>query len=173
MGDLPIFFKDWGELARVVVLSLTAYLALITLIRLAGKRTLAKMNVFDFVFVVALGSTLSTTIMHKEVTLSHGVAATATLIAVQVLISWLTRRSHQVERIVNGEPRLLIYRGKFVEDALSRERVTEEEVRAAVRAAGLGPFESVHAVVLETDGTFSVVWHMAEKSESSLCDVRR
>lgn len=168
-----MFFKNWSELARVAILSLTAYAALITLIRIAGKRTLAKMNVFDFVFVVALGSTLSSTILHKEATLSHGVAASATLIALQVFISWLTRRSHHIERIVNGEPRLLVYRGKFLQEALSRERVTEEEVRAAVRSEGLGPFEAVHAVVLETDGTFSVVWHMAEKSDSSLCDVKK
>ncbi|HKQ40160.1 MAG TPA: YetF domain-containing protein [Verrucomicrobiae bacterium] len=157
----------------MAVLSVTAYVGLITFIRLAGKRTLAKMNVFDFVFVVALGSILSSTILHKEVTLSHGLFGAATLIGLQVLISWLTIRSHRLERIVNGEPRLLAYRGKFIEKALSRERVTEEEVRAAVRSEGLGPFEAVHAVVLETDGTFSVVWHMTEKSESSLCDVKK
>src|SRR5215213_7455400 len=131
MNILPWFFENWRELARTALLALVAYAALIVLIRLAGKRTLAKMNVFDFVFVVALGSTLSATILQRDITLSHGLVATTTLILTQVAISWATLQSSRVEKLINGEPALLVFKGRFLDTPMKRERVTQEELRAA------------------------------------------
>jgi len=67
-----MFFNNWPDLGRAAVLSVLAYAGFILFLRIAGHRTLSKMNIFDFVFVVALGSTLSTTILSSEVTLSKG-----------------------------------------------------------------------------------------------------
>jgi len=62
-----------------------------------------------------------------------------------------------VRRLVTGDPILLFYRGEMLPSALIRSRVTEDEVRAAVRAASIGSMDEVEAVVLETDGSFTVV----------------
>jgi uncharacterized membrane protein YcaP (DUF421 family) len=134
---------------------------------------LRKANVFDFVFVVALGSTLATTILSPDVTLADGILALAALIALQILLSWLCVTSHRVDGIINGEPALLLHRGCFLRDVMRRERVTEEEIRAAVRNQGLAIIDDVESIVLETDGTFSVVWRKREGTgtESSLRDV--
>lgn len=173
MEESPWFFNNWHELGRGATLAILAYTGFIVFLRISGPRTLAKMNVFDFVFVVALGSILSHVIMDPRTSLLKGLAAVATLILLQFIISCITRVSSPLEKFINGEPILLFFKGKFLESPMRRERVTEEEIRAAIRAKGLGPVEAVHAVVLETDGTFSVVWRMADKSESSLCDVAR
>lgn len=173
MEESPWFFSNWHEIGRGATLGVLAYTGFIIFLRISGPRTLAKMNVFDFVFVVALGSILSHVVMDPRTPLVKGLAAVAALILLQFVISWITRVSPPLERIINGEPILLFFKGKFLERPMRRERVTEEEIRAAIRHKGLAPVEAVHAVVLETDGTFSVVWHLADKSESSLCDVGR
>jgi uncharacterized membrane protein YcaP (DUF421 family) len=67
MQDPKIFFDGWVKLGRSLVLAVLACGALVFLLRVSGKRTPSKMNVFDFVFVVALGSTLATTILFFHV----------------------------------------------------------------------------------------------------------
>src|SRR3954471_5800798 len=105
---LPQFlFNGWARPIRAVILALLAYGALVVLLRIAGKRTLSKMNVFDFVFVVALGSTLASTILNSNTTLADGVVAFAALMSLQILMSWLCVTSHTVDHWINGEPTLL------------------------------------------------------------------
>lgn len=171
MEGSNLFFDGWGKLGRSLILAVLAYSALVILLRLSGKRTLSKMNVFDFVFVVALGSTLATTILSQNVSLADGILALATLIGLQIVLSWLCVTSHRVDSIVNGEPALLLHKGKFLRDAMKRERVTEEEVRAAARNEGFMILDDLDSIVLETDGTFSVVWRKAAGKSSSLRDV--
>src|SRR4051812_40394680 len=122
-------FHDWAEIGRVFVLGVLAYSALVVFLRISGKRTLSKFNVFDFVFVVALGSMLSMTILSPDISLAAGIVSVATLIGLQIGLSWLTICSARLERIVNGEPALLLHGGKFCRETMKRERVTEEEVR--------------------------------------------
>ncbi len=134
-----------------------AYFGLIAFLRISGKRTLAKMNAFDLVVTVSLGSTLATTVLSQDVTVAQGCAAFALLIGLQFLIMWASVRSRWVRRVVAGEPALLLYRGSCLSDAMCQSRVTEGEIRAAVRSQGVASVEDVEAVVLETDGSFSVV----------------
>lgn len=94
------------------------------------------------------------------------------LIGMQFVISWTSTRMPWLRRVVTGEPRLLLRQGKMLEPALRDTRITREEVRAAVRAAGLAEVESVAAVVLETDGSFSVIAGGAGASFSSLEGVK-
>lgn len=70
-----MLFSGWLSLGRMVVVGLLAYICLILLLRISGKRTLAKMNAFDLVVTVALGSTLSAVAMSKDVALAEGGAA--------------------------------------------------------------------------------------------------
>jgi uncharacterized membrane protein YcaP (DUF421 family) len=89
----PFFFESWYNIGRTVSLSIISFAALIILLRGSGKRTLSKLNVFDFVFVVAVGSVFASTIMSKDVTLVEGVFALATLIGIQMLLAELAARS--------------------------------------------------------------------------------
>jgi uncharacterized membrane protein YcaP (DUF421 family) len=166
----PLFFESWYNVGRTVTLSIIGFTALIAMLRVSGKRTLSKLNAFDFVFVVAVGSVFASTIISKDITLVEGIAALATLIAIQVILSELAGRFAIVERIINGEPTLLLSRGKFIPRALKKERVTEEEVRAAIRTKGVSRVEDVDAVILENDGTLSVAWEARGPGRSSLVD---
>jgi len=166
----PFFFESWYNVGRTVTLSIITFAALIVLLRGSGKRTLSKLNVFDFVFVVAVGSVFASTIISKDGTLVEGIAALATLVGIQIFLAELAARSSTAERIINGEPALLLSRGKFIQRALKKERVTEEEVRAAIRTKGVSRVEDVDAVILENDGTLSVAWEARGPGRSSLVD---
>jgi uncharacterized membrane protein YcaP (DUF421 family) len=171
MGEEPVFFKSWSEVARVATLALTAYIGFIVILRVSGKRTLAKMNVFDFVFVVALGSTLAHTIVYPTSTLTGGLTALTVLILLQITFSTVQTKSKRIEEFINGVPTLLLFKGKFLHENMRQQRVTEEELRASVRAQGVGSLDAVHAIVMETDGAFSVIHEQTENTQSVLCDV--
>ncbi|MEX0661555.1 MAG: YetF domain-containing protein [Balneolaceae bacterium] len=166
-----MFFEDWHALLQVFVSALIAYVALIISLRISGKRTLAKWNAFDFVMTIALGSILASVILIEDVTLSEGVLAFVLLITFQYIITWLTVRTSFVRRLIKSNPTLLFNKGQFLNDALKSQRVTKSEVMAAIRESGILSFEDVEAVVLETDGSFSVMGKSENSTRSSLNDV--
>lgn len=150
-------FDGWWGLVRVVVVGVLAYAALVVLLRVSGKRTLSKMNAFDFVVTVALGSTLATVLLSKDVALLEGIAAFGVLAGMQYLVAWASTRFAKVESAVKSSPVLLYYRGQFDSKRLRRERLTAGEVRAAVRKGGMHSMDDVEAVVLESAGELSVL----------------
>jgi uncharacterized membrane protein YcaP (DUF421 family) len=108
-----------------------------TLLRISGKRTPSKMNAFDLVLTVALGSTLATVLLSSNVALTEGLLAFALLNFLPFGVTWLSIRSSTFRRFVNNEPKLLFYDGGFLRGDMGAERVAEEEVEAAVRQQGL------------------------------------
>lgn len=152
-----IFFQGWSGLVRTAIVGVLAYLSLVVVLRVSGKRTLSKMNAFDLVVTVALGSILATIVLSQDIALLEGVVAFAVLIGMQFIIAWLSVRSQTVSRLVKAEPRLLVYDGHLLHGAMRDERVVEAEVLAAVRQQGIAALEAVEAVVLETDGSVTVI----------------
>eukprot|EP00873_Tetraselmis_striata_P032153 jgi/Tetstr1/452417/TSEL_039453.t1 len=155
--EAAMFFDGWDDLVRLVVIGVLSYVGLVVILRATGKRTLSKMNAFDLVITVALGSTLSSALLSQDVSLSEGLLAFVLLCALQYGVTFLSVRSEAVQGFVKAEPSLLYFKGPFVDRHMKRERVTREEILAAMRASGAGSLGDVEAVVLETDGSFSVV----------------
>ena len=162
-----MFFHSWGGLGRVLLVGIFAYAAVVLMLRVSGKRTLSKMNAFDFVVTIALGSTLASLLLSKDVPLAEGLLALALLIALQWVVAWLAVRSRGWRKLIKSEPRLLAFRGELNEGALREERITADEVDSALRKAGLAALSDVEAVVLETDGTVSVIGSASEKQTAS------
>lgn len=152
-----MLFDTWSALWRVLVVGPLAYAALVLLLRISGKRTLTKLNAFDLVITVSLGSTLATVLLSKSVSLAEGVLALALLIALQFVITWSSVRFSWVQDVVKAEPTLLLHRGRLLESAMRRQRVTREELLAVLRRSGKPDLDAATAVVLETDGSFSVL----------------
>ena len=152
-----MFFDTWTGLLRVPIVGTLAYAALVLFIRISGKRTLTKLNAFDLVVTVALGSTLATVLLSNSVALAEGVLAMALLIFLQFVITWLSVRSHRFKSLVKSEPTLLVHKGHFLDAALRSQRVTRDEVLSVLRSQGESDVAAVDAVVLETDGSMSVL----------------
>ncbi len=168
-----IFFDGWESPTRTAILAVCSYITLVALVRISGKRTLSKMNTFDFLVTIALGSALATVLLSKDTTLVQGVVAFSVLIGCQFVVSWSSVRWRWVRGWVTGEPQLLLYRGEYIDAALRKSRVTEDDVLAAIRAAGIANRGQVEAVVLETDASLSVIATLPTGRDSTLDGVRR
>jgi uncharacterized membrane protein YcaP (DUF421 family) len=167
-----MLFDGWSGIVRTLLIGTLAYVAMVFMLRVSGKRTLSKMNAFDFIVTVALGSALANVLLDEDVALAEGATAFALLIGLQYLVTWSSVRAPWVKRFVTGEPELVAYQGRLLHDALRRTRVTEDEVLAAVRNEGHTELGDAAAVVLETDGAFSVVARRNGGAEGSLVGVR-
>jgi uncharacterized membrane protein YcaP (DUF421 family) len=152
-----MFFDSWTGLGRVLLVGALAYAALVVILRISGKRTLTKLNAFDLVVTVALGSTLATILLSKDVALAEGVLALALLVSLQALIAWLSVRSPWFRSLVKSEPTLILRDGAFLEGPMRRQRITREEIMASIRSAGMADPADAAAVILETDGSISVI----------------
>lgn len=152
-----MFFEGWDSIGRVLLIGSLAYAGLVLLLRASGNRTLSKMNSFDLVITVAFGSVLSTILTSKDLSLATGLTAIGLLILLQFVITWGSVRSRAFGKAVKTRPTVLLHRGMLRPHALRQVRVTADEVRAAVRQHGYGDLADIALVVLESDGSLSVV----------------
>lgn len=156
MGS-EILWAGWQGPARLVLMALLSYAFLIVILRLSGKRTLSKMNAFDFIITIAAGSTFATVLLSKDTSFAEGATAFSMLVFMQYGVAWASARSKMIEAWVKSEPSILVWKGEIQHETLRRNRVTETEVLAACRESGVGALQQVHAVVLETAGELSVI----------------
>ncbi|MCC8934562.1 MULTISPECIES: DUF421 domain-containing protein [Rhizobiaceae] len=152
-----MLFQGWPGIIRTLLVGTLAYVTLVFFLRISGKRTLSKLNAFDLVVTVALGSTLSAILLQESIALAEGAAALGLLILLQYLVTFASVRSGRLARAVRSEPTLLARSGSFCDAAMISQRVTEDEVMSAVRANGSAELSGVAAVILESDGTLSIV----------------
>lgn len=155
--DPSAFFTGWTPIIRTLAVGAAAYVALVVMLRVSGKRTLSKLNAFDLIVTVALGSTLASILTSKDLALAEGAAALGLLIGLQFVVTWLSVRWPWFDRVVKSEPALLLRNGQPLGGALRRERVGEDELLAAIREAGGRSLGDAEAVVLESDGSLSAI----------------
>ncbi|RNE62202.1 DUF421 domain-containing protein [Cryobacterium tepidiphilum] len=152
-----MWFDSWTDIGRILLVGASTYVVLIVVLRLSGKRTLSQLNAFDFIVTVALGSTLSSILLDSTISWSEGLTALGLLAALQFLVAWAASRRPWVRGLLTARPVLLFSDGSMHHDALRRQRLTESAVMQAIRGSGRGDLSLVGAVVLETNGTFSVI----------------
>lgn len=156
--DVPeVWFESWGRVGALALALVVAYGWLVVVLRASGKRTLAKLSALDFVVTIALGSTLSAVVVSRDIPLVEGMLALLGLVALQYGAARSTRQWEWFDRLVKSHPTALLVHGRLREDAMARNRVRADEVAAAVRKDGFASLGDVACVVLETDGTFSVL----------------
>lgn len=150
-------YQGWQGPVRTALVGCLAYAGVIVLLRASGKRTLAQLNAFDLVVTVAIGSVLASTLLSKNVSLAQGLAGFATLVALQTLLARASLLWPGVAGLIRAEPALLMRDGEICRAALKRERVTEAELMTVIRSSTTPTPADVSAVILESNGTFSVI----------------
>jgi uncharacterized membrane protein YcaP (DUF421 family) len=152
-----IFFQGWSGPVRILIVGVLSYAALVLLLRLTGKRTLSKLNAFDLVITVALGSTLSTAILDRNTPLLDGLAAMGLLVLLQFAVTWTMVRRPGLHRLIRADPVLLMAGGALRPDTLRRERISDDEVLQAIRDSGGRTLADADAVFLQSDGSMAVI----------------
>ena len=133
------------------------YLFLVGGLRLLGKRELGQMNLADVVMIVVIGNAVQNAMINNDNTLGGGVVSVTTLLILNRGLNELIVRSTSVERLVVGEPVLLVHDGVVIPGNLKRQGITMDQLRAALREHGLTRVEDARQCVLEVDGTISVI----------------
>lgn len=165
-------FNSWDSLQHTLIIGTLGYIAIIFLMRISGKRTLSKWNSFDFIVTIAFGSILASLMLSKDTSLTQGVLAIGLLVLFQFIITWISVRSDIFQGWIKAEPTLLLFQGELQSNAMRHQRVCKGEVLAALRTNGMAALEDAEAVILETDGSFSVIKKLKESSASALVDVK-
>lgn len=166
-----MWFDSWSDIVRVLLVGSAAYVTLVVVLRVSGKRTLAKLNAFDLVVTVAFGSTLATILLSTDVSWAEGVTALVLLAVLQFLAAITSSRFPAGRSVVTARPTLLLSQGRILDDALDGQRVSADEIRQAIRSSGHGDVSAIAAVVLESDGSLSVITSENSGDGSALAGV--
>ena len=167
-----MFTLNWLDIGRIILIGVLAYVVLVVMLRVAGKRTLTQLNAFDLVVTVSIGSILATILMDKNVSLFEGIAGFFVLIILQWLLSKGSKKSEAVSNLVKGEAALLYYDGDFLDEVMEKNRIEKEEVIQAARMKGNISMEQVQAVVLEPNGKFSIMERSQKEKEDNLMPMK-
>ncbi len=163
-----IFFDDFYGLFRVVVVAVIFYISFIVFLRISGKRSTSQMNNFDWLITVTLASILGTTILVDEVVVLEGLIAAGVLLGLNLALTKVAFFARESRTVLYDKPSLLFYNGEFLMKEMERERVSEDEIMAAIRSCGFGSLNEVGAVVLETNASLSVLPMESDDDDGAL-----
>lgn len=152
-----LIFDGPDVILRTVLIGLMAYTSVIVIIRASGKRSLSQLNAFDFVVTVAIGSILASILINRNVTITQGITAFLVLMIMQYIITKLSVHSSLVSKYIKASPSLLFHNGEFHYENMKKERIVETEIKQAIRSNGSGDMADVKAVIIETDGSLSII----------------
>lgn len=153
---------------RIIVTTVCVYFSLIVILRFFGSRSVSSLSVYDLVTSFAIGSTISTTMLSKDVTYSLGIITIITLLILQFMISKLLNIFQSLTFIANPSPTVVYYKGGFRRDEMKKQRINQEEILQAIRKQGGCTSDQVQAVLLESDGSLSVIKSLEPGSEEEI-----
>jgi uncharacterized membrane protein YcaP (DUF421 family) len=146
-----------APLLEKILRALLVYLFLVVALRLAGKRELAQLNPFDLVVLLTLSNTVQNAIIGNDNSVLGGVIGAATLLAANYLVVRFLFRHEQLDRLVEGEPTMLIEAGRVRVDRLEKELITRAELEEAAHKQGFSSLDDVERAVLESGGSITFV----------------
>lgn len=126
-------------------------------LRLTGKREVGQMTPFDLVLLLLIANAVQNAMTGPDTSLTGGLVAAATLLAMNTLVTRVGWRSRKFRHLVGGTPTLLIHQGKVLQEHLTKERISAEDLQQALREHGVTRVEDVSLAVLEIDGSISVL----------------
>lgn len=138
---------------RVVII----YVAILAGLRVLGKREFGQLSPLELITLLLIPDLVSQGVVRSDYSMTNGLISIATLFSLVFLTSLLSHRFKKVETLIDGEPTLLVAKGKLLERNLNRERIAPEEIYSAMHQAGVEKLSHVRWAVLETDGRIAIV----------------
>ena len=143
---------------EIVIRALVMYVALLVLLRISGKRSLAQITTFDFVLLLILGESTQQALIGDDFSITTGVLLMISLVAIDVTLSFMKQRWPRLERMVDGLPLVIVEDGRLLPERMRRSRIDEEDVLAAARVQqGLHRMDQIRYAVLERSGGISII----------------
>jgi uncharacterized membrane protein YcaP (DUF421 family) len=144
-------------IAEKMIRPVVIYVFLIVGLRIAGKREMAQLNPFDLVVLLTISNTVQNAIIGEDNSVTGGILGAATLLAINYLVVRFLYNHEKLDRLIEGEPDLLIEGGVVREDLLKKELMTRTELEAAAHKQGFGSLEEIDRAILDSGGTMSFI----------------
>jgi len=165
-GALPVGLSLWKTVQpwwEFVLRGLLVYGFLLVTLRLTGKRQVGQLAPFDLVLLLVLSNAVQNSMNAGDNSVASGFILVATLLAANGLMGWITWRSKRAEILLEGRPQILVHNGVMDEGILASERITQHELMASVRQAGLTDLADVRVAILENNGRINVIAKLPSK----------
>ncbi|MGK7393818.1 MAG: DUF421 domain-containing protein [Candidatus Cyclobacteriaceae bacterium M3_2C_046] len=140
-----------------MVVGIVTYIAIVLLLKMAGKRTLANMNALDFIITVAIGSAYGRILTAQTITISEAVVAFLVLVSIQIGVSKLEVVYRKFGKFMMPAPKILYYKGEYQIRQMKKERINKRDLLAVLRKKSFTSLDQVDAIVLESNGQFSII----------------
>ena len=147
--DIPI----WEKIFRSIVI----YLFILIAFRFTGKRQVGQLTPFDLVLLLIISNVVQNAVIGNDNSLGGGIIGAITILTVNWGVVEISYRFKFLRRVMEGTPTILIHNGKILTENMRRERLTLDDLQAAIRKSGLVEAEQVRFAVLEENGQISVV----------------
>jgi uncharacterized membrane protein YcaP (DUF421 family) len=141
----------------IVIRATVAFLVILLLTRVVGRRELNTLEPFDLILLVTVGDLVQQGVTQNDFSVTGLALALGTIAALTVLFSYLPWRFQVLRPVLEGEPVILIEDGNVIEKNLRRHRLTQQEVAAEARFQQIDSFDKVRWAVLETSGKISFI----------------
>jgi len=150
-------FTPGTPFLEIALRTALVYLAILIGLRVAGKREIGQMTVFDLVVLLLIANAVQNAMVGPDTSLLGGVLAAAVLLVMNALVAQLRLRVPGLRRFVEGTPTLLVLHGEVIQEHLRQEGLDQETLETALREHGVADVTEVEMAVLEIDGSISVV----------------
>lgn len=150
-------FEPRTSLLEIVLRVLLIYLFLLVAMRLFGRKEMGRWTPMEFLGMLLLARTVGPALTGGDSSLTVAAVAALTLLGVTFLFDYLVHRSRRLEKLIEGEPELLIENGRVLEKAMKRELLTEQQLLAALRREKIESPEEVSRAYIESDGRITVI----------------
>lgn len=144
-------------IVEIVLRTLAVYVVFVGALRLAGKRELGQVTILDLGVLVLAANALQPAMTGPDASVGGAVVIVATLFLANAIATRVMVRSARVRRIVNGNAIYLARRGSWDMAEIGRQRITADRLAMELRRHGLDDVRDTRLVVLEEDGSISVV----------------
>jgi uncharacterized membrane protein YcaP (DUF421 family) len=141
------------------------FVALYLLVRLMGKRELGQMTPFELIVLVVIGDLIQQGVTQNDFSLTGAIIAVSTIAFLALLMSWASYLWPWAERLLEGEPRVIVRGGEILSGNLRRNRLTRSEIESEMRLAGIGHLEDVAWAILEPRGKISFIERKGDGDE--------
>ena len=141
-----------------VLRAVTIYIALMIIMRMAGKRSLAQITTFDFVLLLIIGEATQQALLGQDFSMTNAIIVIVTLVVVDIGLSFIKRQSKTIDKVLDDVPLVIVEDGVALKDRMDKARVDESDVLSAARhLQGLERLDQIRYAVLERSGGISIV----------------
>jgi uncharacterized membrane protein YcaP (DUF421 family) len=141
-----------------IIRTAAIYLFLLLVFRLAGKRSLADTNTFEFVILLIISECTQQALVGNDYSVTTSCLAITTLIGAGLVLGYVKQKSPMMERLLDGLPVVIVKDGQLLRQQMDKLRIDEEDIlEAAHSQEGLARLDQVRYAIVERNGQITVI----------------